>query len=51
MWYADVHRLLILDEDNLVGILSTSDIARAVASRAMHVPRARGMAAPALISS
>ena len=32
MLYADVHRLFVADGDRLVGVLSTSDIVRAVAS-------------------
>ena len=31
MWKAEVHRLLILDRGTLVGILSSSDVSRAVA--------------------
>lgn len=35
---AGVHRLLVVDEDRLVGIVSTSDITRAVAERRMPNP-------------
>jgi CBS domain-containing protein len=30
--YADVHRLFVVDEDRLVGVISTTDIVRAVAT-------------------
>jgi CBS domain-containing protein len=30
--YADVHRLFVVDEDRLVGVISTTDIVRAVAN-------------------
>ncbi len=50
MWYADVHRLLVLDQGHLVGILSTSDVARAVATHQVNVSRARGSAAPGTVS-
>jgi len=32
MLYAEVHRLFVVDEDRVVGVLSTSDIVRAVAT-------------------
>jgi hypothetical protein len=31
MLYADVHRLFVSEGDNVVGVLSTTDIVRAVA--------------------
>jgi CBS domain-containing protein len=32
MLYADVHRLFVAEGDRLVGVLSTTDIVRAVAN-------------------
>jgi CBS domain-containing protein len=32
MLYADVHRLFVTDGDRLIGVISTSDIMRAVAA-------------------
>jgi len=42
MWKAGVHRLLVLERGHLAGILSTSDVARAVARREVNVPRDGG---------
>ena len=42
MWKAGVHRLLVLERGHLAGILSTSDVARAVARREVNVPRGGG---------
>lgn len=41
---SDVHRLLVMDDGALVGILSTTDLARAIADRRVPLPsrRARG---------
>ena len=32
MLYADVHRLFVAESDRLVGVISTSDIVRAIAT-------------------
>ena len=35
MLYADVHRLFVTDGDRLIGVISTTDIVRAVANGAL----------------
>ena len=35
MLYADVHRLFVVDQGRLVGVISTTDIVRAVATGAL----------------
>jgi len=35
MLYADVHRLFVVEQDRLVGVISTTDVVRAVATGAL----------------